>query len=277
MRLLRRRERGAVPGGRRRARGEGAEHRGLAQLRGDPLALRPDAEHDLRREAHPRVRCRSLGGEPGERLERVVGRHAPRVADEVQRLDVPGEPGARAEQGVARAHEVVVLDRLRLRRHRGEQPVRGGLAPRRLGRDVEREPAEAQRVEAGQQRVGGAAVAGDVEDVTSRRRSLRDDSGERARDVGPGGGVDEQVRAAREDVDDVPLGRVEVARAALRARVGVADARCREVGPQRGGGPLVPGERGDDLVPLRARARARRGRRPAPGPGARTCRRGPGG
>ena len=248
--LLGRGEGGAVPGGRGRTRGEGAEQRRLAQLGRDPLALRPDAEHDLGREAHPGVGGRSLGGEPGERLERVVGGDAPRVAHEVQRLDVPREPGARPEQRVARAREVLVLARLGLGRHRGQEAVRRRLAPRRLGDDVEHEAAQAQLVEPREERVRGPAVTRDVEHVAPGRRGLGDDGRERARDVGPGRRVDEEVRPAREHVDDVALGRVEVAGTALVHGVRVADARRGQLGAQRGGGALVPGQRGDDLVPF---------------------------
>lgn len=96
-------------------------------------------------------------------------------------------------------------------------------------------------------------MAGDVEDAAAARRGLGDDGGDGPCGVGARGRVDEQVAAGRERVDDVALRGVEVTHAPFLGRVGVADARGRELARERGRCLLGAGEGSDDLVPLEAR------------------------
>ena len=242
----------AVPGRVGGADPERTELAGAHEVGGQLGATRR-VEHarDVGRQPHGRLGRRPGRGQAGELLQGVVRGHAPRArARRAARRRRPAGARACATSSLRRATTPCastagasrVIAPSRRREIADRQPASGATSSSRSPR-----PSAASRSASA---VAARRWPGHVEDGAAGRGGVGDERGQGAGDVGAGGGVDEQVRAGRDDVEHVLLRGVEVADAALEAGVAVAARRARAGRDAAGAGLVDAGERGDHLVPL---------------------------
>ena len=196
-------------------------------------------------DAGPGGRPVATAGELGELLQRLVGGDRPGLAGPVQGAHVAVQAGAHRGEAVPHGDDPGDVELGRLDAQALADALGGVLAPGGVLGEVQDHGAQALLAQGGRDGVPVGAGGGHVQDGAPGGGGVGEDGGQGAGDVGAGGRVDEEARPGAHRLDDVELGGLQVAHAALGAGDPVGGDGGGKLHAEGLAGPLVPGDGGN--------------------------------